>query len=242
MTNVKLHDGELDIDYLRQSKWFQCDSGRLPSELDELVDHLSVAWSSLTTATTEPLLKELDEEIENYRLKGSDPDWGEMQWSLIEGSTRKFEITLQWATILAALAVAASNERVPDRSTRLTAQSALLLLNAMTPRHVEAKNQSLARKGGQARADKWKPAKDALYKLIEQKIQNSSASSSQLFPNKLAAAEYFAPLLQTEFDRLGLDNQKFGLSTTIQNWFSNDKMLSELIQPVVGHGRRRNRK
>lgn len=223
----------------QQYTWLSPDGGVFGPELRCLIEHLSAAWSSLVEEDGDVLLKEVEELAFDFHLKGTEPQWGDIQFGIIEESSNRFEAALWYATLLAALAVSASKEQDLLRATRLSSQSALVLLNVMKPATEEAKNLSLASKGGKGRNKKWDPVREVLANMILQKIPDPNAPDCELFSSKWAAAQYFAPLLQPEVTAREIENQKPSLATTIQRWFSSSNELSDLIEPRVKGKRRR---
>lgn len=231
--------------HLANNKWFQLstEAYRASHELRSLVnDHLLRAWQELVDDEAERLLKDLDNVVQSFISSGAVPEWSGIQDCLIDRLSDKFNEALLWSGVLAALAIEAEKNAEHEKSRQLLAQSALVLLNTMTPRTVEAKNLSLARKGGQARGKKWDVLKQELAKLIVTEIPDPKNPPHPLFPNKKAAAEFFVGPLETVAHELGVLNQVSSFPSTIQKWFTEDQELRALIQPrTLGQRRRTTR-
>lgn len=214
-----------------------CASSQEPL-LESLLLQLEEAWNSLiTNDEAESLMCDVNHLINDFNTRGLYPSLDEVKILLLRAHSDYYLQTVKWASVYAGLAAIAARKANVSDARQLIASSALVLFHGYRPRSEESYNNYVSRKGGAARNAKWKGMKKELQKLIEQEI----SSHREPFNSKTEAAEYFAPLLNDESNRYGVKNIKQSMENTIQNWFSTDDTLNDLIKNLISPNPRRKR-
>lgn len=225
--------------FFGRTKLFKlCASSQEPL-LRSLIFRILDAWDSLVhNSEASSLMMDVNKAIRRFDAANEYPLFEDVKILILGSGSDCWRQTVKWSTVYAGLAnISVSKHDNVSGAWQLIANSALVLFDGYKPSKGDAHGNYVSRKGGEARNSRWKGVRVELGKLIEKEF----SSGKQPFNSKKDAAVFFAPLLNKEAARLGVDTDEDALEKTIRQWLSSDDTLRAMISNIISLTPRRKR-